>query len=188
MRPRITTVVMAVLVIALLVLAYFFFVGENKKVPNVGVKTDPTGQKREPIAYAVITTGVGLKNELNRFDGKIYSVNVEMHDYIQGQPAQTYREKWDMDTLNGWFEDDVSIWVEMVITGPNNYISDVWESEHQKDTIPEVKFDYDHYNFGPCKADFWDGGAYAVKVTLHVSSDEYTGSPATKTQSFTVTG
>ena len=185
MKPKIVTVVMVLLVIAILVLAYFVFVGESKAVPNVGVSSDPTGQKREPIAYAVISTSVGLKNEYNRFDGKIYSVSIEMHDYVQGQPAQTYREKWDLESL-GLFQDDVKIWVEMVITGPSSYISDVWTSEKQQDNIPEVKMDYNHYNFGPYRADFWDSGAYAVKVTLHVSSDEYTGSPATKTQTFTV--
>jgi hypothetical protein len=187
MKSKITTVIMVLLVIAILVLAYFVFVGQDKKVPNIGVSSDPTGEDRGPIAYAVITTSVGLKNEYNRFDGKVYSVNVDLHSYIVGQPAQTYREKWDLTSL-GFLQDDVKIWVEMVITGPNNYISDVWTSEKQTDNIPEVKMDYNHYNFGPYRADFWDSGEYAVKVTLHVSSDEYTGSPATKTQLFTVTG
>ena len=175
-----------VLVVVIIVLAYMALVGIEKKVPNIGIQKDPTGQKRDPIAYVLITTSVGLKNEYNRFAGKVYSINVAVHPYVNGQPAQMYTEKWDFDTLNGWFEDDVKIWVEMVVTGPSNYISDIWTSEKQKDTIPEVKMDYNHYNFGPFEADFWDGGDYTVKVTLHVSSDEYTGSPATLTKTFTV--
>ena len=185
---KLSRIVMVLLVVVILIFAYFFFVGESKAVPNVGPVEDPTGQERQPIVYAVISTSIGLKNELNRFDGKIYSITVELNDYITGDPAQTYREKWTWDTLNGWIEDDVEIWVTMTITGPSNYISDVWESEHQKDTITEVKIDYDHYDFGPFRADFWDPGEYTVKVTVHVASDEYTGSPVYKMQTFTVAG
>ena len=177
---RIHTVVIVLLVVALIVLAYYTLVGVSTAVPDVGESEDPTGGERDPIKYGVFHVKVGVKNEFNRFDGKFYEITCNMFDYVGGE--LTYLAKYP---LQGWFEDDVKVIVDVWITGPGNYLSDK-ATFSEEDNIPEVRVDYNHYEFGPYKAYFWDTGTYTISSQLSVESDEFTGTIASYSTTFIV--
>jgi len=177
-----------VLVVVIIVLAYFALVGVNTKAKDIGEDTDPVNPKnpRVQIAYAVINVNCQIGNPLivGGWWGKIDSIAVSTHAWVPGE-AQVYsKEKWN---LLGLFSSDTECWVTIKITGPNNYVSKTFTSDHIKVTVPRT--DLKDVDFGPYTAKFWDAGTYSVAVDFYrMTKDDSSQLLASGTQSFSITG
>lgn len=188
MKPYMKKLLVVGLVIALAVAVFAMAVGFKAAADDVGVQSDPTGQDRPPIAYAVINCEGEVQNLLGSIQPRMNWVSVDVYDYAGAARVYT-TEKWDPDIL-GWYSDDVRVYVTMQIAGPGNYISS-WKSEVIEDNIPELASagDTHVYEFGPYTANFYDPGEYTLTVKLVVECDsEDVDPPSVMTKKFTVEG
>ena len=169
---RVLMVIVVCLVAAIIVVAYFAFVGVKRTAEDMGLSEDPTGQERPPIAYAVINFDCSVMNVYDGFSGTI-TIDGVVHDYYQTQTVYTYDK---MGPLFWWeLEDDVVVWVTAKITGPASYNAPTFTSDKVEDSIPELYIgsgDVHEYDFGPYTADFYDPGTYTVTASLIVQWDE----------------
>ena len=165
MKGRIVTVVSVLVVIAILVIAYFAFVGATVPAKDVGAKKDPTGKNRDPIAYSVINMVCGLrKPPLSSWDGRVESVTILTYAWTPGAAQITANEKFD---LLGLFQSHPECWVTLRITGPANYLPVEFISDHQKVAVDIETFHWTTTSFGPFTAKFWDAGSYTLTINFY---------------------
>ena len=173
-----------VAIVILLVVGILIFSAYSIGVTSDWNGSDPTGQDREPIAYATIYYKVGVKNEYDRFKSKVYELDVTVQDWT-GSDAST-----DWNALGFWdwnLEDDVKLRAKFDFSGPGN-VRFTGYTEWQEMTIPELSFDYTHVVFETPRILFYDSGTYRVTAELYIECDEFTGllDGAVKTISFEV--
>jgi len=165
MKGRIVTIVSVLVVIAVLIIAYFAIVGQTKAAPNVGESKDPTGKKRDPIAYCTINMVCGLrKPPFSSWDGRVSSVTIQVFTWTPGAAQITVNEKFD---LLGFLQSHPECWVSLRVTGPGNYLPQEFTSDHQKYTVSTETNAWTSTSFGPFVAKFWDVGSYTCTINFY---------------------
>jgi len=179
MRPNMKWIV-AVLVVAIIVLAYFAIVGVQAKVPDVVAQKDPTGQERDPIAYAVIDITCGLRKPMfSSWEGRISLIAVQVYDWTPGTGQMYEQQKLD---LLGFLQSHPDVWVVLTWTGPGNYVPQAYTSPHQKFTVNTETAAWTDTHFGPYTAKFWDAGQYTLTVKFYRMDNNNPALMATATQ------
>jgi hypothetical protein len=171
MNKNTRVVVVLIVAVAVVAVAYLALVGYRTQVADIGAAEDPTGQDREPIAYAAVSMHCTVKNVIDGFSGTVVN-DVTVFDWVSSESARLYdTQAWD---VLGFFEDDVTVWVETTVSGPGNYFVK-WTSEKIEDSIPELYLgsgDEHEYDFGPYTAKFYDSGTYTLTTSLMVEWSE----------------
>jgi hypothetical protein len=180
---RMTKIVLVVAVVMILVIAYMAFVGFTKAAPNVGEQKDPTGQKRDPVAYAVFDIHCSVSHPLFvGWIGGIKSLTIQSYPWVSGTP--TINQVVHYDPL-GFLSSDFTGYLTIRITGPNNYIPVLYTSPDQKVKVDNLVSSLTDVHFGPYTAKFWDAGTYSITVGFYSTDDKQI---ATKTQTFSISG
>jgi len=181
-----TKLVLVMLVVLVLILAYFAFVGWNASADNIGPDEDPTGQDRDPIAYAVVNVDIEVQNRYGYIQGRITDIGVDVYPWTGSHVMTTNKLSFK---LSGFWEDEVTTWITTTVTGPGNYFFESEALDKRTDTIPELApaGDTRYYSFGPYEADFYDPGTYTITITVHMDCDtEDTNAPVVLSESFEV--
>ncbi len=185
MKGRILTMVLVLVVVAVVAIAYLAFVGLTQPSPNVGAQSDPTGQQRDPIGYAVINIHCVVSNPLLiGWQGALKSVSIATYPWVNGTSGainQMVNQKYDP---LGLLSSNCKGYVKLRFTGPGNYLPLAWTSP---DLSVKVNNDGStaSMNFGPYTAKFWDPGQYSLSVTFYLADGRSMGSTV---QTFTIAG
>ena len=169
MRPNLK-IIAVIAVAAIVIVAYLAFVGVSSGVPNVGVRSDPTGQKREPIAYTEITIQCTVWMSSNAWRGSIDSLTIRCFPWINSTDMPTVNQLFDP---LGLLSSDFEGFIKITITGPNNYISKPYSSPMEKVTLtrdiwlhPIGTLEPKGMDFGPYTAKVYDPGQYTASVAF----------------------
>lgn len=161
----ITTILLVLVVVAILAIGYLALIGLSSAAPSVGEQTDPTGQKRGPIAYAVFN--IQCKVILGTsWTGSVQSVDVKTYPWVNGTNAINQVVQTQKYNPLGWFSSDFNGWITLRVTGPANYIPATYTSPEQTVTQDAFDFSARTMSFGPYTAKFWDAGQYSVHVVF----------------------
>jgi hypothetical protein len=177
-----------VLVVVIIALAYFAFVGVETKAPDIGAQTDPVNpdNPRVQLAYSIININCEIGNPIliGKWWGEVKSISVSTHAWTPAGTDELSINK-KLDPL-GLLSSDTECWITLKITGPSNYIPKTFTSDHIKVTVPRT--DLKDVDFGPYTAKFWDAGTYTVAVNFYRLAGDTSQLLASGSQSFTVSG
>jgi hypothetical protein len=178
------------LVVGILVVGYFAFVGTAEKKPPLGPTADPTGEERQPIAYGYLTMGLNIHNNI----GGGYKCTLQyfeplVYEWTGEEPAQLY-EQVKYDPLGLFGHDDIRVHYEVTIVGPNQWSTggkNVWMPV--KDPKIEVgEGDHKVIDFESGILKFWDTGEYTCTIVVSLYGQDTSGLVMTEIETFSVTG
>ena len=172
-----------IVVIVMLVLVYFAFVGTSQPEDDINDKDDdPTDGDRTPTAYGIIHVKLMVDNAVGRYTGGIDDAYISVYDYISFDEGRVFKnQKWDP---LGLFSDDMSAWITIKITGPGQFLF-TWESDHSEFSLSEWGHKYIDFTTGRCF--FWDQGSYSMTITGFADGDSGKFELGTKVTNFSVT-
>ena len=177
-----TRIVIVCLVIGMLVLGYFAFVGVSEPVDDVNdTDDDPTNAERDPTAYGIIHVSVEVDNAVDRYTGDITDAYVTVYDYLSFDEGRLYQNQKYRPL--GWFSDNMIVWVIVQITGPGQF-QFTWESDHSEFSLSEWGHKTLTFTSGRCF--FWDKGDYSLSIKAFADGDSGKFEVDTEVKSFNV--
>jgi hypothetical protein len=179
---KLSRIVIVGLVVGMLVLGYFAFVGVSEPVEDVNDPgDDPTGGERTPTAYGIIHVTIEVDNAVARYTGSINDAYVTVYDYISFDEGKVYQnQKYD---LMGIFSDNMIAWVMVDITGPGQF-QWPWESDHSEFSLSEWGHKTLTFTSGRCY--FWDKGDYSLSIKAYADGDSGKYEVDTQIKNFSV--